>query len=89
MDIKVSDVRIHLVNRDENKMKAFASITINDCFVVHEIRIIEGENGLFAAMPSRKTPDGKFKDIAHPIKTEVRKYIEQLVLDAYSKEVKK
>ena len=70
--MKISDVRIRFVKKDESKLKAVASITIDDCFVVHDIKVIEGADGPFIAMPSRKTNDGEFKDIAHPLNTETR-----------------
>jgi len=64
-------------------MKAVVSLTINECFAVHDIKVIESQNGLFIAMPSRKTPDGQFKDIAHPINSETRKMLEELILEKY------
>ena len=70
-------------------MKAIVSITIDDQFVVHDVRVIEGNNGLFVAMPSKRTPDGEFKDIAHPINTETRELIQTAVLTAYSVELEK
>ena len=66
------------------KMKAIASITLDDVFVVRDIRVIEGQKGLFVAMPSRKAPDGQFRDIAHPITQQVRDMVESAVLSAYS-----
>ena len=66
--LKISDVRIRFVKKEDSKLKAVASITIDDCFVVHDIKIIEGADGPFIAMPSRKTNDGEFKDIAHPLR---------------------
>lgn len=66
-------------------MKAIVSVTFDNEFVVHDIKIIEGQNGLFIAMPSRKTPDGEFKDIAHPINTDTREKIQGSILDAYEK----
>lgn len=81
--MKVTDVRIKKVD-GHNRLKAVASIIIDDCFVVHEIRVIDGDNGLFIAMPSRKISDGEFKDIAHPIKTEAREELEKAVIDAYN-----
>ena len=71
----------------EGKMKAIVSVTFDNEFVVHDIKIIEGQNGLFIAMPSRKTPDGEFKDIAHPINTETRERIQSAILEAYEKAV--
>ena len=67
----------------EGKMKAVASITIDNEFVVHDIKVIEGERGLFIAMPSRKAADGDFRDIAHPISSEIRAYIQDLILTKY------
>jgi len=67
----------------EGRMKAIASITIDHEFVVHDIRVIDGNNGMFVAMPSKRTPDGEFRDIAHPISSETRKKIQDAVLDAY------
>ena len=64
-------------------MKAIVSVTFEDCFVVHDIKIIEGESGLFIAMPSRKMPDGEFKDIAHPINSETRTQLSDAVFKAY------
>ena len=80
--MKITDVRVRKVN-SEGKMKAIVSVTFDDCFVVHDIKIIEGQNGLFIAMPSRKMPDGEFKDIAHPINSETRKFIQDAVFGAY------
>ena len=68
-------------------MKCIVSITFDNLFVVHDIKVIEGQNGLFIAMPSRKTPDGEFKDIAHPINTETRERIQGAILEAYEKAV--
>ena len=78
----ITDVRIRKIASD-GKMKAIVSITFDDEFVVHDIKVIEGQNGLFIAMPSRKTPDGEFKDIAHPINTETREKIQSAILEAY------
>lgn len=78
----ITDVRIRKIAA-EGKMKAIVSVTFDNEFVVHDIKVIEGQNGLFIAMPSRKTPDGEFKDIAHPINTETREKIQKSILDAY------
>lgn len=90
--MQITDVRIRKIASD-GKMKAIVSITFDDEFVVHDIKIIEGQNGLFIAMPSRKTPDGEFKDIAHPINTDTRARIQSSILKAYEEvrvdEVKK
>lgn len=80
--MKVTDIRVRKVS-NEGKMKAIVSMTIDEDFVVHDIRVVEGQNGLFVAMPSRKTPSGEFRDVAHPITTEARAQIQQAVLDAY------
>lgn len=87
--MKITDVRLRLVNKDDSKLKAVASITIDDCFVVHDVKIIDGNDGFFIAMPSRKTADGEFKDVAHPIKSETRNEIIESVLEAYKNEVAK
>ena len=84
--VKISDVRVRLVLRDDSKLKAVASITIDDCFVIHDIKIIEGSEGYFIAMPSRKTQEGEYKDIVHPINTETREQIIKLVLEAFNAE---
>ncbi|MDD3113359.1 MAG: septation regulator SpoVG [Candidatus Izemoplasmatales bacterium] len=80
----ITEVRAKRVNGD-NRLVGIAAITIDECFVVHELRIIEGKNGLFVAMPSRKMPNGEFKDVAHPINTETRSAIEKAVLEAFEK----
>ena len=81
--MKITDVRVRIVNKDDAKLKAVASITIDDCIVVHDIKIINGEKGLFVSMPSRKTPDGEYKDIVHPINTETREVLVKAIFDAY------
>ena len=82
--MQITDVRIRKI-ATEGKMKAIVSITFDNEFVVHDIKVIEGQNGLFIAMPSRKTPDGEFKDIAHPINTDTREKIQNAILDEYEK----
>ena len=84
--MQITDVRIRKVEK-EGKMKAVASITIENEFVVHDIKIIEGEKGLFIAMPSRKAADGEYRDIAHPISSETRTRLQELILEKY-KEIK-
>jgi stage V sporulation protein G len=81
--MQITDVRIRRVTKDDGKMKAFVSITIDDQFVVHDIKVIEGEKGLFIAMPSRKTADGEYRDIAHPINSETRAEIQNIILEKY------
>ena len=80
--MKITDVRVRKVAK-EGKMKAVVSITIDDEFVVHDIKVIEGEKGLFIAMPSRKAADGEYRDIAHPINSTTRDRIQTLILDKY------
>lgn len=81
-EMNITDVRIRKVETD-NRMKAIASITLDDCFVIHDLRVIQGDEHLFVAMPSRKTSTGEFKDIAHPINHETRQELEQFVIKAY------
>lgn len=81
--MKITDVRIRL--KDEPKWKAVASITLDECFVVHDVKVIDGKDGLFVSMPSKKGPDGTHKDICHPIVTATRTAIQEAVLDAYKK----
>lgn len=83
--LNITDVRVRLEKKDDSKLKAKVSITIDNSFVVHGIRVIEGANGNFVAMPSKKTPDGEFKDTAHPIDTPTREFVNKTVLDAYEK----
>ena len=80
--MKITDVRIRKVAR-EGKMKAVVSITIDEEFVVHDIKVIDGEKGLFIAMPSRKASDGEYRDIAHPINSSTRDCIQSLILEKY------
>lgn len=83
--MKITEVRIKLVKKDEGKMKAIASITIDDCFVIHDVKVIEGTEDYFIAMPSKKTPDGEFKDIVHPLNTQTREMIKKVVLEEFDK----
>lgn len=80
--VNVTDVRVRKINLD-GKMKAIVSVTLDDAFVIHDVKVVEGQNGLFVAMPSRKTPEGEFRDIAHPITTNARETIQSAVLEAY------
>ncbi|MFR5028034.1 MAG: septation regulator SpoVG [Coprococcus sp.] len=80
--MQITDIRIRSVEK-EGKMKAVVSITIDDEFVVHDIKIIEGEKGMFIAMPSRKAADGEYRDIAHPIKTATRERLQSMILSKY------
>ena len=81
--MNITDVRVRKVTAD-GKLKGVASVTFDDEFVVHDIKIIEGATSLFIAMPSRKTPDGEYKDIAHPIRTEMRDQLSKVVLEKYN-----
>ena len=80
----ITDVRIRRIAKD-GKMKAIVSITLDDEFVVHDIKVIEGEKGLFIAMPSRKTTTGEYKDIAHPINSQTREQIQEMILNEYQR----
>ncbi len=82
--MRITDVRVRRMTQD-SKMKAIVSITIDDEFVVHDIKVIEGEKGLFIAMPSKKATDGEYRDIAHPINSETRERIQRIILDSYEK----
>lgn len=84
--MQITDVRIRKVEK-EGKMKAVVSITIDEEFVVHDIKVIEGEKGLFIAMPSRKAADGEYRDIAHPINSATRDRIQTLILEKYEETV--
>lgn len=84
--MKVTEVKIFPVN--EERLKAYVSITIDDCFVVRDLKIINGNNGLFVAMPSKKRKDGQFKDIAHPLNAETREALENQIFEAYENEIK-
>lgn len=80
--MQITDVRVRKVSK-EGKMKAVVSITLDNEFVVHDIKVIEGEKGLFIAMPSRKAADGEYRDIAHPINSETREKIRRIILEKY------
>ncbi|MBF0814723.1 MULTISPECIES: septation regulator SpoVG [Staphylococcus] len=80
--MKVTDVRLRKIQTD-GRMKALVSITLDESFVVHDLRVIEGNTGLFVAMPSKRTPDGEFRDIAHPINSEMRQEIQDAVMKVY------
>ena len=82
--MRITDVRVRKMTQD-SKMKAIVSITIDDEFVVHDLKVIEGEKGLFIAMPSKKANDGEYRDIAHPINSETRDKIQTIILDSYEK----
>ena len=82
--MRISEVRIRKVDKEDSKLKALASVTFDNCFVVHDIKIIDGTEGLFVAMPSRKTKEGEYKDIAHPINPDTRKLLSETILQTYN-----
>ena len=84
--MQITDVRIRKITK-EGKMKAVVSITLDDEFVVHDIKVIEGEKGLFIAMPSKKATDGEYRDIAHPINSSTRENLQRVILESYEKAV--
>ena len=83
--MNITEVRVRLIKIEEGKLKAVASVTIDDCFVVHDVKIIEGADGCFIAMPSKRTPEGEYKDIVHPLNTETRELLSKIVLGEYEK----
>ena len=87
--MKISDIRIRHVDNTDNKTKAIASFTIENCFIIHDVRVIDGVKGLFVAMPRRKTSTGDYKDIVHPADTATRSSIEAQILEAYEQSKKK
>ena len=80
--MQITDIRVRTVD-SEGKMRAVVSITIDSVFVIHDIKVIEGEKGMFIAMPSRKAADGEYRDIPHPINTETREELQKMILDKY------
>ncbi len=84
--MNITDVKVFL--RESNQLKAFVNIVIDDAFIVRNIKVIEGENGLFVAMPSRRVSSGEYRDIAHPINTETRNYLEKIILEKYKETLK-
>ncbi len=85
--MEVTEVKIYPVNED--RLKAYASITFDNCFIVRDLKVIKGNNGLFVAMPSKKRKDGSYRDTAHPLNNETRQMIESKVLEEYNKEIQK
>lgn len=83
--MQITDIKIRKVE-GQNRLRAVVSITIDSAFVVHELRIIEGQKGLFVAMPNKKTPQGEYKDVAHPINAETRQMIEECIIAKYNEE---
>lgn len=84
--MKITSVSVKKVEKEDSRMKGIATIVLDDQLAIHDIRIIEGDNGLFTAMPSRKTATGGYRDVAHPINPAARNMIEKAILDAYNKE---
>jgi stage V sporulation protein G len=84
--VEITEIRVTL--RDEERLKGFANVTFDDAFVIRGMKIIQGNNGYFVSMPSRKRPDGTYQDIAHPVNKDMRQLIEQKVLEAYESELK-
>lgn len=82
--MKITSVNVRKIEKEGSRMKGIASVLLDDSFAVHDIRIIEGEKGLFIAMPSKKTPTGDYRDIAHPINPEVRAMFEESIIKAYN-----
>lgn len=83
--MKITSVKVRRIQKENSRIRGFASVVLDECFVVTNIRIIEGERGLFIAMPSRRKADGEFEDIAHPITQECRSMFEREIFDAYEK----
>ena len=80
----ITDIKVRIVQKEESKLRAVASITIDNCFVVHDIKILEGDDGCFVKMPSRKKADGQYKDIAHPINAQTREELVEMILKAFN-----
>ena len=87
--MKITSVTVRKIDKENSRMKGIASVLLDDSFAVHDIRIIEGDNGLFIAMPSRKASDGEYRDIAHPINSGTRDRIQTLILEKYAQELDK
>lgn len=87
--MKITNVRVRVVDKENSKMRGFASVTLDDMFAVHDIRILEGDNGLFLAMPSKQIAPGEYKDIAHPINQEARQMFSDAIIEEYKVELEK
>lgn len=81
--MQITDVRVRKAGKDDGKLRAYCSVVIDGMFVVHEVRVVEGSNGVFVAMPRRKTAEGEYRDLAHPITAEAREILQKAVLEAY------
>ncbi|MCH5161056.1 MAG: septation regulator SpoVG [Clostridiales bacterium] len=84
--MEITEVRLHFMREEKQRLKATASITIDNCFVVHDLRVVEGDDELFVAMPNKRGSSGEYRDIAHPINNETRDYIAKIVLEKYKEE---
>ena len=87
--MKITNVRVRVVEKENSKMRGFASVTLDDMFAVHDIRILEGDNGLFLAMPSKQIAPGEYKDIAHPINQEARQMFSDAIIEEYKAELER
>ncbi len=84
--MEITEVRLHFMREEKQRLKATASITIDNCFVVHDLRVVEGDDDLFVAMPNKRSSSGEYRDVAHPINNETRDYIAKIVLEKYKEE---
>lgn len=82
--MKITSVKVRKIEKEDSRMKGIASVVLDDCFAIKDIRIIQGEDKLFIAMPSRKYPDGEYRDVAHPINGETRKMFEDAIIEEYN-----
>lgn len=89
MKMKITDIRIRLMEKDDSRLKAVASVTIDDCIAIHDIKIVDGTDGYFVSMPSRKSSRGEYRDIVHPINNEARAELTNAVMEAYKLELAK
>ena len=87
--MNITDVRVRLIQKEDSKLKAVASITIDNAIAIHDIKIVDGNEGCFVAMPSRKSSDGEYRDIAHPINAEARAELIDVIIKAYNEELAK
>ena len=83
--MEITEVKVFPINKEDDKLKAFVTLVLDGCFIVRDLKVIRGNSGLFVAMPSRKRADGTYVDIAHPINTETRQWMERIILEEYTK----
>lgn len=83
--MNVTETRIRLVKKEDSKLKAIATVTLDSCMIIHDIKVVEGTDDLFIAMPSRKMPSGEYKDIVHPLNTETREALKAIIVEEYKK----